>query len=121
VEGGRGEARQVILVGPELFPFPRGWEGLGVQLGVAKHFLELGVIEWAVDGGVDVFLGTVGGWSSQWGGIRRGTGLSWKAYWLGCGDGLTSRREALWGGRGGRGVGGGGCGESRGGRGCHTM
>jgi len=64
VEGGRGENRQVILVGPELFCFPRVWEGLGVQLGVAEHFLELSVVEGAMDGGVDIFLGW-GGWSGQ--------------------------------------------------------
>jgi len=30
VESGWGENGQVILVGPELFRFPRVWEGLGV-------------------------------------------------------------------------------------------
>jgi len=40
VVGGRGENSQVILVGPELFCFPRVWEGFGVQLGVPEHFLE---------------------------------------------------------------------------------
>jgi len=55
VEGGRGENRQVILVGTELLRLPRVWEGLGVQFGVAEHFLELGVVEGAVDRGVDVF------------------------------------------------------------------
>ena len=56
VEDGQGENRQVVLVGSELFCFPRVWEGFGVQLGVAEHFLEFGVVEGAVDGGVDVFL-----------------------------------------------------------------
>jgi len=41
VEGGLGESRQVLLVGPELFCFPRVWDGFGVQLGVVEHFLEL--------------------------------------------------------------------------------
>jgi len=42
------------------------WEGPGVQLGVAEHFLELGVVEGAVNGGVDIFLG--------WGGAGRANG-----------------------------------------------
>jgi len=64
VEGGRGKNRQVILVGRELFCFPRVWEGIGVQLGVAKHFLELGLIEGAVDRGLAVSL--------RWGGGQSG-------------------------------------------------
>ena len=56
VERGRGENRQIILVGPELFRFPRMWEGLGIQLGVAEHFLELGVVERALDRGVGIFV-----------------------------------------------------------------
>ena len=49
MEGGRGENRQVTLVGTELVCFSRVGEGLGVQLGVAKHLFELRVIEGAVD------------------------------------------------------------------------
>ena len=30
MEGGRGQNGEVILIGPELFRFPRVWEGLGV-------------------------------------------------------------------------------------------
>jgi len=45
------------MVCPDLFRFPTGWEGLGVQLVVAEHFLELGVVEGAVDGRVNIFLG----------------------------------------------------------------
>ena len=119
--GSPGEARQLILVGPELFRFPTVWEGLGVQLGVAELLLELGVIEGAVDGGVDIFLGWWWGRSGQWGGMRGGTELRGRASWLGWGGGLTSCREALWGGRRGRRVEGGGCGVSGGGCGCHTM
>jgi len=48
-EGGWGEKGQVILVGAELYRFPRVWEGFGVQFGVAEPFLELGVVERAVD------------------------------------------------------------------------
>ena len=61
VEGGWGKNRQVIMVGPELFCFPRVWEGLGVQLGVAEHLFELGVVAGVVDGGVDVSLERGGG------------------------------------------------------------
>jgi len=61
VEGGRGENRQVILFGPEVFHFPIVWEGLGVQLGVAEHLFELGVVAGVVDGGVDVSLERGGG------------------------------------------------------------
>ena len=121
MEGSRGENRQVILVGPELFRFPRVWEGLGVQLRVAKHFLEFGVVGGAVDRGVKGFPGWVAGWSGPWWGMVGGTVLGGKAYWLGWGGVLTTRREALWGGRRGRGVRGGGCGVSGGARGCHTM
>jgi len=85
VEGGRGENRQVILVGPELFRFPRVWEGLGVQLGVAEHFLELGVVERAVDGGVDIFLGWGGGLVGPMGGHERAHGAG--------GEGLLAGME----------------------------
>jgi len=94
VEGGWGEGGQVILIGPELFRFPRVWEGLGVQFGVAEHFLKFGVIERAVDGGVDISLGVGRGRSGQWGGVRRGTGLRGRAFRLRWRGGLTSRREA---------------------------
>jgi len=47
--------------------------------------------------------------------------LRGRAYWLGGGGGLTSHEEALWGGCRGRGVRGGGCGASDGGRDCHMM
>jgi len=80
VEGGRGANRQVILVGPELFCFPRVWEGFSVQLGVAAHFLEFGVVEGAVDGGVVGYLRCGGGRSGQWGGVRGGTGLRGRAF-----------------------------------------
>ena len=57
MEVGRGKNEQGILIGTELFRFPRVWEGLGIQLGVAQYLLEFGVVERAVDGGVDFFLG----------------------------------------------------------------
>ena len=47
MEGGRGENRQVILVGTELLHLPRVRAGLGIQFGVAEYFLELGVVEGA--------------------------------------------------------------------------
>ena len=49
VEGGRGKNTEVLLVGTELLRFPGVWEGLGVQLRVAEHLFELGVMEGAVD------------------------------------------------------------------------
>ena len=79
--GGWGESGQVILVGPELFRFPRVWEGLGIQLGVAEHLLELGVVKWAVDGGIDISLGVGRGRSGQWGGVRGGTRPGGRASW----------------------------------------
>ena len=112
--GWPGENRQVILVSPELIRFPRVWEGLGVQLRVAEHFLEFGVVEGAVHGGVDFFPRWSGGRLGQWGGVRGGTGLRRRVFWLGWRGGLTSCREALWGGRRG-------CGACHGGSGCHTM
>ena len=44
-EDGRGKNGQVILPGTELFRFPRVGESLGVQLGVAEHFFQGGVIK----------------------------------------------------------------------------
>ena len=41
VEAGRGKNEQVILVGTKLFRLPRLCEGLGVELGVAEHLVEL--------------------------------------------------------------------------------
>jgi len=73
VEGGRGENGEVILVGTELFRFPRVWVGLGIRLGVAKHLFELGVLEGAVDGGVGVVLRWGRGRSGHQGGVRGGT------------------------------------------------
>ena len=70
MEGGRGENRQVILFGPEVFHFPIVWEGLGVQLGVAEHLFELGVVAAAVDGGVGVLLRWGGGQLGQWWAVR---------------------------------------------------
>jgi len=121
VEGGWGESRQVILVGPQLLYFPRVWEGVGVQLGGAEHFLEIGVVEGAVDGGSTFSWGGGGAARANEGGMKGGTGLRGRASWLGWGGGQTSCREALWGGRRGRGVEGGCCGASGGGRGGHTM
>jgi len=74
VEGGRGTNGQVILVGTELFRFPRVWGGLGIQLVVAEHVFELGVVGRAVDGGVEIFLRWGEGCSGEWRGIRGGTG-----------------------------------------------
>ena len=54
MEGGTGENEQVILVGTELFHFPKVWEGFGIQVGVAEHLFELGVVEGAMDGGVNI-------------------------------------------------------------------
>ena len=68
-------------------------ESYGVQFGVAEHFLQLGLLEGAVDGGVDVFLRWREARSGQWGGIRGGTGLGGGAYLLGRAGGLTSSRE----------------------------
>ena len=65
MEGGRGKDRQVILVGQELFRLPPMWEGLGIQLRVSEHFLDLGVVKGAVNGGLDFFLGLGGGWAGQ--------------------------------------------------------
>ena len=56
MEGGRGKNGQVVLVGTELFRLRTVWEGLGVQLRVADHFLEFGVVECAMDSGVDVLM-----------------------------------------------------------------
>jgi len=56
VERRGGETGQVVLVGMELFRFQEVWEGFGVQLGVAKHLFELGVVEGGVHGGVDICL-----------------------------------------------------------------
>jgi len=104
-----GDNRQVILVGTEMFRLPRVWEGLGVQLGVAEHLQELGVVEGAVDGGVDVFRGC------RWGlvgpmGVHerahrvRGEGpLVEKGGWA-----VLLQGGVVGGGRGGRGVRGGG-------------
>ena len=79
VEGGRGENRQVILVGTELLRFPRVWEVFGVHLGVAEHLLELGVVERAVDGGVDVFPRWGEGRLGQWQGTGLGGGpIGWE-------------------------------------------
>ena len=44
------------MVGTELLRLPRVWEGLGIDLGVAEHLFELGVVEGAVDAGVDTPL-----------------------------------------------------------------
>ena len=60
VEGCRGKDRQVILVGPDLFPFTGVLAGLGVEFGVAEPFLELGVVEGAVGGGLGILLGRGG-------------------------------------------------------------
>ena len=54
-------------------------------------------------------------------GRERGHGVGERAHRLGGGGWLTSRREALWGGCGVRGVSGGGYRASCGGRGCYTM
>ena len=40
--------------GTELVRLPRVWERLGIQLSVAQHLFELGVVEGAVDGKVDI-------------------------------------------------------------------
>ena len=85
MEGSRGKNRQVVLASTKLLRFPRVGEGVGVQLGVAKHLLELGVIKGAVDRGVYIFAGgEVGGWANRGGyegapcgprgGPREGTG-----------------------------------------------
>ena len=106
MEGGRGNNRQVILVSTELFRFRRVWEGLGVELRVAKHLFELAVVEMAVDRGVDVILGWGGpvvpmggherrhrlrvegplvwqlGWTDLWeGGITGGQWGPWGELW----------------------------------------
>ena len=121
MERGRGENRQLILVGAELFRFPGVWEGFGVELGFAKHLLDLGVEKGAVDGLVGSVLGWGGGMSGQWGGVRGGTGWGWVAQCLGLGGGLTLCRGMLFEGRGGCGASSGGCGASGEGCGCHVM
>ena len=114
VEGGWGKFGKIILIGTERLHLPCMSEGLGVQLGVAEHLFEFGVIEWVVHGGVDVFLRLRREGSSQQGGMRGGTWWGGRGYWLAGGGGLTSCREALRGGHGGRGA-------SCGGRCHHTM
>ena len=116
MEDGRRESGQVVLSGTELFCLPRVRESLRVQLGVAKHFLQGGVIQGAVSGGVEgVLKGGESGFG-QWGWVGGGTGWGGGATWSGRGGcgGVTSYREAFrwdrW-----------GCGASRRGRGCHTM
>ena len=74
VEGGRGKNGLLILIGMELLSFPQVWVGLGIQLSVAEHRLEFGVVEWAMDGGVDVFLGWRRGQSGQRGSVRGSMG-----------------------------------------------
>ena len=69
-------------------------KALAYSSGFAEHFLKLGVVERAVDGGVDLFLGWGGGWSGQWGGLRGRTGwagapLTWDG---GVGWPLAGRR-----------------------------
>jgi len=85
VEGCWGENGYVILVGPELFRFPRVWEGLGIQCGVAEHFLQFGVVKRAVDGGVDFLLGWGGGLNGPMGGYERGHGVDRKGLLVGRG------------------------------------
>ena len=57
VLGGRGKLRQVIFAGTKLLRLPGVGEGLGIQLGVADHFAEPGVIVGAVHGGINVVWG----------------------------------------------------------------
>ena len=54
VLGGRGQFRQVIFAGTELFRFPGLGEGPSVLFGVSEHFARLGVVIGAVHGWVDV-------------------------------------------------------------------
>ena len=54
VLGGWGKFRHVILASAKLLRLPRVWECLGVQLGVAEHFAEPGVVVGAVHVGVNV-------------------------------------------------------------------
>jgi len=67
VEDGRCKNGQVVLSGTELFRFPRVGESLGVQLGVAEHLLQGGVIEGTVSGGVESVLSGGGKGFGQWG------------------------------------------------------
>jgi len=77
VEVGKGKDGKIIRIGTELLRLTRVWEGVGIQLGIAQHLFEFGVIEWAVDGGVDVLL--------RWGGHERGHRVG--------GEGLLVGRE----------------------------
>jgi len=44
LESGRGQNGKVTLTGMVLLCLPTVWEGLGIQLGDAEHFLEFGVV-----------------------------------------------------------------------------
>jgi len=74
VENGGGKNRQVILFSTELFRLPRVGESLGVQFGVAEHFLQGGVIKGTVSGGVESVLRGGGSRFGQWGWAGVGTG-----------------------------------------------
>ena len=60
-EDGRGERGQVIFTGTEVFRFPRVGERLGIQLGVAEHFLEVCLVEGTMSEGVNCVLRGGGG------------------------------------------------------------
>ena len=82
--GGRGKNGEVILTGTELFHFPTVWEGLGIQLGVAEHWLEFGIVEGALDGGMGKSLRR--GWRlGQWGEGGRGQGVEEGGHLVGQG------------------------------------
>ena len=70
-----GENGPLILSSTELFCLPTVGESLGVQFGVAEHFLQSGVIKGRVSGGVVSVLS----------GGRRGFG---QLGWVGWGTGL---------------------------------
>jgi len=77
VGNGRGENGQVVLSGMQLFSFSGVGESLGVQFGVAEHFLQGGVIEGTVSGGVESVLHGGGGGLANgggWEGARGGGG-----------------------------------------------
>ena len=60
---GRGEGCAVILSTPGLLRCPGVGQGLDVHCRVAEHFLEVCIIQWAVDGGVESFTSRgEGGW-----------------------------------------------------------
>ena len=112
MEGGSGENGQVALIGVELFCLPGVWEGLGIQFGVGEHLLEFGVVKGAVERGVGILLRWGGGWLGQWGGMGGGTRWERGSEWLDKGGGLTTCRETLLGGCGGRVACSGDCGAS---------